>query len=250
LTASLSQSKEKLYLLSFENFPIFEQLQLEEALLRLTDKNWCLLNRGSPPAIVMGISGKQEELVCPKKMRSAPLPLLRRYSGGGTVVVDHNTLFVSFIFQKKCFPFPCFPEPILRWSERFYQEALQVTDFHLRENDYVIGDHKCGGNAQYIKKESFVHHTTFLWDFEKERMDYLLYPKKSPNYRSNRPHHHFLRPLKGELSSQELFFDRIKEELAKRYVICFQSKEALASLLEQPHRRATLSLNGMYTERN
>lgn len=45
-------------LLRLHGFPILQQLQLEERLLRTTPDNWCLLNDGTaPPAIVMGISG-------------------------------------------------------------------------------------------------------------------------------------------------------------------------------------------------
>lgn len=37
---------------------ILRQLRLEEALLRSTDRNWCIVNNGSAyPAIVMGLSG-------------------------------------------------------------------------------------------------------------------------------------------------------------------------------------------------
>ena len=47
-----------MHLLRLRGFPILEQLQLEERLLRTTQRNWCLINQGtSPPAIVMGISG-------------------------------------------------------------------------------------------------------------------------------------------------------------------------------------------------
>ena len=43
---------------------IFEQLRLEEVLLRNDDRNWCLLNVGQePPSIVMGISGVAEKLL-------------------------------------------------------------------------------------------------------------------------------------------------------------------------------------------
>ncbi len=43
---------------------IFEQLRLEEALLRSDGRNWCLLNVGQePPSIVMGISGVPEKLL-------------------------------------------------------------------------------------------------------------------------------------------------------------------------------------------
>ena len=45
-------------LLRYRGLPILKQLQIEEALLRATSDNWCLLNNGSSqPAIVMGISG-------------------------------------------------------------------------------------------------------------------------------------------------------------------------------------------------
>ena len=152
----------KINILHLKGTPIFDQLQIEEALLRANGENWCLINEGSPPSIVMGISGKSEELIDHKQIQSAPLPIIKRFSGGGTVVVDDDTLFVSFIFQKEVHDFPCYPEPILRWSEQFYQEAFSIPEFHLLENDYVIGKHKCGGNAQYIKKHRFVHLTTFL----------------------------------------------------------------------------------------
>ena len=101
----------------------------------------------------MGISGKVEELVNQAKLKTEPIPLIKRYSGGGTVVVDDQTLFVSFIFNKNDHDFPSFPEPILRWSADIYQKAWDLEGFALRENDYVLGDHKVGGNAQYIKKK-------------------------------------------------------------------------------------------------
>ena len=45
-------------LLRLSRFPIYHQLVLEEALLRGTAQNWCIINDGAfSPAIVMGISG-------------------------------------------------------------------------------------------------------------------------------------------------------------------------------------------------
>ena len=232
-------SKEKLHLLRLQNHDIHEQLLLEEALLRTTDQNWCILNHGSPPRIVMGISGKPEKLVDTSKMASAPIPLIKRYSGGGTVIVDSDTLFVSFIFQKEIHSFPCYPEPILRWSEKFYQEALGIPDFQLRENDYVIGEKKCGGNAQYIKKNRFVHHTTFLWDFNPSHMDYLLHPEKTPKYRGGRSHNAFLCKLNDFLPSEESFFKGIQTALSHRYDLQETPLHVLTPLLEGEYRKTT-----------
>lgn len=225
--------------LHLKNTPIFDQLQIEEALLRTTEDNWCLINEGSSPSIVMGISGKAEKLIDLKKIESAPIPIIKRFSGGGTVVVDDDTLFVSYIFQKDTHEFPCYPEPILRWSEKLYQEALDIPSFHLRENDYVIGKHKCGGNAQYIKKHRFVHHTTFLWDFKEKHMEYLLHPEKTPSYRASRSHTDFLCKLKDFLPTKKHFISSIIETLSKHYELSNASLESLTPVLETPHRKAT-----------
>lgn len=232
----------KLNIISLKNCSILEQLQIEEALLRLDHENWCIINEGSPRTIVMGISGKTEDLVNLSKMEQAPIPLIKRYSGGGTVIVDTNTLFVSFIFQKNIFSFPCFPEPILRWSAEFYQKALDIETFELRENDYVIGNLKCGGNAQYIKKDRFVHHTTFLWDFEEDTMDYLLHPKKTPTYREGRSHTDFLTRLSHHLPSKNHFIQQVKNQLKNQFILIEKSLHPLIPLLEKPHRKTTHTL--------
>lgn len=171
-------------LLHLKNVPIFEQLQIEEALLRLDTRNICLINEGSTPAIVMGISGKPNELVDLKKLSATSIPLIKRFSGGGTVIVDEDTVFVSFICQRDFHPFSPYPEPIMRWTEALYKQVFDLPDFHLRENDYVIKERKCGGNAQYLRKDRWLHHTTFLWDYKKEHMDLLLQPKKKTHISS------------------------------------------------------------------
>lgn len=231
--------KHQLNLLLLKNVPLFNQLQIEEALLRLNQKNWCIINEGTSPAIVMGISGKPKELINLEKMKKAPIPLIKRYSGGGTVIVDPNTLFVSFIFQKEIHDFPPFPEPILRWSAAFYNKTLSIPNFGLRENDYVIGDLKCGGNAQYIKKDRFVHHTTFLWDFDPFLMEYLLHPKKAPIYRKGRNHLSFLCKLKDFLPSKTAFISLVSQALSQQFDTTEASLETVSSLLNKPHRKTT-----------
>ncbi len=231
--------KPTLYLLRFKNRDIFDQLILEEGLLRLTNKNFCIFNEGSPERIVMGISGNIEKLVDFKKMKVKPIPIIKRYSGGGTVIVDSNTLFVSLILEKKSHPFGSFPEPILRWSEDLYKKALHIPSFNLKENDYVIGEKKCGGNAQYITKNRFVHHTTFLWDFNPQNMNYLLYPPKTPKYRQGRSHLTFLEVLKKHFLSKEIFFGKIKKELKKQYEVKEVFLKELVSLLSQKYRMSS-----------
>lgn len=49
--------------------------------------------------------------------------------------------------------------------------------------DYVFGNRKFGGNAQSITKNRWIHHTSFLWDYEVRNMAYLKLPKRAPEYR-------------------------------------------------------------------
>lgn len=230
-------------LLRLKNIPIFQQLQIEEALLRANTDNWFILNEGSPPAIIMGISGKPFELIDQTKMSATPLPLIKRFSGGGTVVVDENTLFATFICQKDLHDFPAYPERIHSWAEDFYKAALPLEDFALKENDYTLGEKKCGGNAQYIRKERWLHHSSFLWDYKKERMDYLLQPKKQPSYRQSRSHDEFLCTLSENFFEKETLFTACTKELKKRY---FVQEVPLAKVLKMiksaKHRKATVLL--------
>ncbi len=218
-------------LLELHGTPIFEQLKLEEALLRADDRNWCLINRGSTPAIVMGISGKGEAMLHHDQVERENIEVYKRYSGGGTVVVDEETLFVSFIGNHDLLDTECFPEPLMRWTEPFYAG----TPIELKENDYVIGEKKVGGNAQYIKKERFCHHTSFLWDYKEERMACLTLPKKQPKYREGRDHKSFITPLSSHLPCKEAFIKQLIANARQR----FDLVEATIPKIDKPYRIAT-----------
>lgn len=218
-----------IYLIELKNIPIFDQLLLEESLLRDHMENFCLINYGSSAAIVLGISGKKEELVHIEKTISYNIPLIKRFSGGGTVVIDHNTLFVTFIFSKNTHSFLAYPELIMRWSEDFYRPIFAHADFCLKENDYVLGDKKFGGNAQYVKKERWLHHTSFLWDYNPHYMDCLLYPKKTPSYRAGRAHHEFICKLSDYYSDLQTVVTAIKEHLQILYPLIISPAESFLS---------------------
>lgn len=231
---------ETLYLIQLHQYPIFQQLQLEEALLRLDTRNFCLINQGSPDAIVMGISGKWDKLICPQHLSAKPIPVIRRFSGGGTVVVDAQTHFVSWIGHPILLGgAPAFPEQLLHWTADFYNQALPQLSLKVRENDYVVGDKKVGGNAQYIRKERWLHHTTFLWDYDAHKMKYLLLPERMPSYRQKRSHEAFLTPIKTMIPDQQQMTQGIVQELQKRFQVISVGLEELAPLLDQEHRKST-----------
>lgn len=61
---------------------------------------------------------------------------------------------------------------------------IYLTRKHYLFSDYVFGDRKFGGNAQSITKNRWIHHTSFLWDYEVKNMAYLKLPARAPEYRS------------------------------------------------------------------
>lgn len=230
--------KPLIHLLNISQLPIFEQLQLEEALLRTDDRNWCLINVGSPPSIVMGISGDPKFLINPESFQARPLPVIRRFSGGGTVVIDENTLFITFICNQPDIQIPSYPEPVLRWTESFYK-PLFGKEFRIQENDYVLGNKKIGGNAQYFKKDRWLHHSSLLWDYDKKRMEYLLLPRKMPKYREARSHEDFVCAFKEHFPDKKHFQERFINELSGAFTIQETKLEVAQKSLTCPHRKST-----------
>lgn len=229
-----------LHLLELDQYPILSQLKLEEALLRTDHKNWCLINRGSSPAIVMGISQKPELVVDFPRHKYLPIPLIRRYSGGGTVVVEPTTVFLTLILNHNLIDAPPFPKDVLKWTEALLKPAFQGKSFSLQENDYAIGVKKCGGNAQYFAKSRIVHHTSFVFDYSKNHMELLKLPPQMPSYRQGRSHLDFLDPLKNHFPSPKAFSNALLFALSKKFPLKKVSLSEIDASI--PHRKATIIL--------
>ena len=218
-------------LIRLHNHSIHDQLLMEEHLLRHETDNYILINSGSSPAIVLGISGKAPELVHLDKLPPS-IPLIRRFSGGGTVIVDEETVFVTFICNKSLHAFTPYPEPILRWAASMLQPA--TPNLELRENDFVIGDKKCGGNALYIKKYRWLIHTSFLWDYAPHHMQLLKHPPKTPPYRAGRSHDEFLCKLSDFLPNKQAWIENM--------IGSFEATITSAPEIESPHSFSTITL--------
>ncbi len=229
--------KPVLNLIKLASIPILQQLQWEEALLRADTRNWCIFNQGSPPAIVMGISGQVQHLIHQAKLEQAPIPLIRRFSGGGTVVVDENTLFVTLICQADALPISPFPRPLMQWTATLYRPLFSLHSFQLQENDYAIDERKWGGNAQSIVRGRWLHHSSLLWDYCLEYMDYLAMPPKTPAYRQGRSHAEFLCRLRDYWPHPELFQDQLVEQLSHHFNLVEKEINEIEQIASLPHRK-------------
>lgn len=231
-------SKPKLHLCFLPSSPIFEQLKLEEALLRVDTENWCLINPGAPPSIVLGISSDPHLHINQDEHSKTPLPIIRRFSGGGSVVVDENTFFITLICNVSALNIPCVPQKILEWNGSHYKKLLDPHGLTLFENDYVLQNRKFGGNAQYLTKNRWLHHSSLLWDYSKERMQLLSRPPKMPKYRNERDHETFLCSLKDFIPSREVLASQIIHSLEEQFQIQEVSSHKLDTYLTKPHRQS------------
>jgi lipoate-protein ligase A len=210
-------------IVNLNRLDILRQLHLEEALFRHTSHDWLIVNDGVPhPAIVLGISGKPSALVHEDLARSMDVPLIKRFTGGGTVVLDGDSIMTSVIIRdSRRLKIDCFPRQIMEWTHGLFSAhvnaslqaaARKKADFGLRENDFVLGNHKVGGNAQAISGHSFLQHTSFLYDYSPELMGLLKQPDKQPEYRGGREHDGFVTRLKDVLGvSREEFVCGIRD---------------------------------------
>jgi lipoate-protein ligase A len=224
---------------------IYEQLHLEEGLLRADHRNFCIFSQGSiEPAVVLGISNQPTLLVNQMERERQGVDLIRRFTGGGAVIVDENTLFVTFIGQADVLRnYPCTPRGIMHWAEEIFKPLFSHLSFSLQENDFAIGERKCAGNAQYLQRGRFLLHTSFLWDYSGERMKILLQPEVAPLYRKGRRHEEFLCRLQEHFSSKEEFFRQLKVEIEQRFSLQnIDQATCLKTLSSRTYRKATTYL--------
>ncbi|KAA0158781.1 hypothetical protein FNF31_05193 [Cafeteria roenbergensis] len=181
---------------------LFEQLAVEESLMRSSQEMWLLLSRPALPApctVVMGANAKPHEVLNVNEVLARSAPVIRRFSGGGTVAVDEGITLTSVIGSTlHVTDAGRFPPEIMRWSERLYKPAFARigSGMHLLEHDYCIGQQKIGGNAQALARDRWVHHTSWIWDIHPSSLRLLTVPPKTPAYREERDHDSFVARVK------------------------------------------------------
>jgi lipoate-protein ligase A len=142
--------------------------------------------------VVLGHSNRIAAHANMDACRAEKIPILRRMSGGGTVVQGPGCLNYALLMKDRerrsireifqyvlerhcgCFAAACSKAPRFRGT-----------------SDLTIGDLKFSGNAQYRKASAVLVHGTFLLDFDIAVIERLLpVPVDQPEYRGNRTHHH------------------------------------------------------------
>ncbi|KYO00217.1 lipoate-protein ligase 2 [Plasmodium gaboni] len=280
-----NKKKNILYFIDVSKFHVYEQLLLEESLFRICNNttdglnnigfvivnntceevnelksNECSFNNNNKKCVILGISNKiNDHIKDINYIKENNISLIKRFTGGGTIYINQNSLLVSLIlphkFEKKK---KIYPSNITEWSYNyFYNTKVQINDkrtitneqnnvkknhilfneyFNYYENDYVYKSYdedneniilkKVGGNAQSFARNYFLHHTSYIWTCNYNEMNHiLLNPSKQPIYRNKRKHQHFLQSIKlclhNDIYTPNLFIEKLIKHI--KYIINYKN---------------------------
>ena len=179
-----------------------DNLALDEALLLEAEENAreCLRTWEWPSAaVVLGAAGKLANEVFEDACRRDGVPIQRRSSGGGTVLLGQGCLCFSLVLS-----YDRAPELTEVTSSYRYILGLIARGLSARipgveaagTSDLAVQGRKFSGNSQQRKRRHLLHHGTLLYDFDLELVSgYLPLPARQPEYREQRSHGDFLTNL-------------------------------------------------------
>jgi lipoate-protein ligase A len=131
------------------------------------------------------------------------VPILRRASSGGTVLLGPGCLCFSLVLGYDFAP----GLDDIRTSNRYVLQRLSnalrpIVPAGLEgTSDLAVGGVKISGNAQQRKRTHFLHHGTLLCGFDLDLIGtYLHPPERQPEYRRYRPHAEFVMNLPATTS--------------------------------------------------
>ncbi|AMV22881.1 putative lipoate-protein ligase A [Gemmata sp. SH-PL17] len=149
-------------------------------------------------AVVVGSGGSVVIDVNLSACAAAGVPVLRRASGGGTVLLGPGCLCFSLVLSYDRAPglneIPASNRYILA---RVINALKPVAAASVEgTSDLAVNGVKFSGNAQQRKRKYFLHHGTLLCGFDLALVSqYLNPPERQPKYRRDRPHGDFITNL-------------------------------------------------------
>ena len=148
--------------------------------------------------IVLGASNHASEALNMDNVLKDNIPVLKRPSGGQTVILTPNNIIIAAVFfdKKTSHPkevFELINKQIISTIENTGMQNLSLMGI----SDIAISGKKILGSAIYRSKDALLYHAVLNLGepsvtFEK----YLKHPSKEPDYRLGRSHSEFVTSLK------------------------------------------------------
>lgn len=149
--------------------------------------------------VVLGRSSQVEREVNLQACRDLGIPVLRRASGGATVMTGPGCLMYAVLLSYE-------QRPEIRLLDRAHQVVMEqqrraVQNLGIECSiqgicDLTIGERKFSGNSLRCCRRFLIYHGTILYDFPLELLGTCLgTPQRQPDYRQRRSHLEFVTNL-------------------------------------------------------
>lgn len=188
-----------------------ENLALDEALLEEAERGAIadeVLRLWEPraPFVVLGRSSQVALEVDQQACQRRGIPILRRSSGGATIVTGPGCLMYAVVLDLQW-------QPHLRAIDQIHAFVLgkladalnRLTPGISRQgtSDLALENRKFSGNSLRVKRNHALYHGTLLYNFPLTLVAELLPPPpRQPEYRHGRDHEEFVRNV--PVASNEL----------------------------------------------
>ncbi len=177
-----------------------EHLALDEALLHAADSGdigeTIRMWEFDAVTVVVGRSSRVETEVDRERCQREGVPILRRCSGGASIVGGAGCLMYSVILSLE-------QRPELRKIDAAHRFVMQRVLAAIRSqipevvfqgtSDLTWQNRKFSGNSLRIARHHLLYHGTVLYEFDLQHISrYLLHAPRQPEYRDRRDHHEFV----------------------------------------------------------
>ena len=175
---------------NLKDFEIFNSSESFDFSVWIPDKTY----------IVIGRSNTADESVFIEKAHTDKIEILKRPSGGETVILSAGTIVISVKLSVDSSLnthkyFRIINERIISGLHK-----LGIKDLNMKGiSDISVGNKKILGSSIYRRSGTIFYHAVLNVSESVEQIEkYLKHPKREPDYRKGRSHSEFVTSLKSE----------------------------------------------------
>jgi lipoate-protein ligase A len=190
------------------------------------------------PAVVLGAGDRLAQEVDEGACQSDGIPIFRRASGGGAVLLGQGCLCYSLVLGYNGSP----DRRDVRDSFAYILGRIRDSLIDLAPkvelagtSDLAVQGRKFSGNSQERKGHFLLHHGTFLYSFNIDLVRrYLRMPSRQPGYRRQRSHLEFMANLPAKPNE---LIDRLKEAWGAERQMYGWPREKVRELVENKYAK-------------
>jgi len=178
-------------------------LALDEALLEVAEQGQITtpilrLWESEQPFVVVGRATKLTEEVNLSVCQQDQVPVLRRNSGGASIVTGPGCLMYGVILSYEQFPQLASLDQCHQFVMTRVLKAVPASEAVNFQGtcDLTYQGRKFSGNSLRCKRNHVLYHGTLMYDFELSMISkYLGQPARMPDYRQSKSHDEFVTNL-------------------------------------------------------